>query len=225
MKRVDEDSEENVKRVMTRSGGALTREQFLLREMRIVARLRSEGASDAEILDCAETQNVFQYPTTRQARRLAGACLIRLENLNNPDLAELLAEGEGASEEAAQCNLYAMARTYRLMRVFLIDEIGVRYRTMDYRFSRMDMNAFFTRLAIEVPKVAEWSDGTVSKLKTVLRTSLSQAGMLADAKSEELVPIYLSPRVRDGIVANGDADLLPAFNCMDAYRIGKEARL
>lgn len=225
MKQAETSSAASVKRVRTRGDGALTREQFLLREMRIVARLHLEGRSDAEILDRAEHENVFQYPTTRQARRLAEACLARLGNLNNPDLAELLAEGEGASEEAAQCNLYAMALTYRLVRVFLIDEIGVRYRTMDYRFSRMDMNAFFTRLAMEVPKVAEWSDGTVSKLKTVLRSSLSQAGMLSDAKSEELVPIYLSPRVRDGIVANGDADLLPAFNCMDAYRIGKEASL
>lgn len=137
--------------------------------------------------------------------------------LDNSGLAELLAEGEGSTEEAAQCNLYAMARTYRLMRRFLTDEVGTRYRTLDYSLSRMDMNAFFTRLAVEDPKVAEWSDGTVSKLKTVLRSSLAQAGMLADAKSEELLPVYLCSRVREGVVANGDLDLLPAFNCMDAY--------
>lgn len=204
-------------RTVTRSGGALTREQFLLREMRIVARMRLDGASDEEILERAEAQNAFQYPTTRQSRRIAQACLIRLAYLDNPDLAELLAEGEGSTEEAAQCNLYAMARTYRLMRRFLTDEVGTRYRTLDYSLPRMDMNAFFTRLAVEDPKVAEWSDGTVSKLKTVLRSSLAQTGMLADAKSEELLPVYLCPRVREGIVANGDLDLLPAFNCMDAY--------
>ena len=200
-----------------RSGGALTREQFLLRETRIVARMRLDGATDEEILEQAVTQNIFQFPTARQLRQIAIACLARLDALDNPDLARLMAQGEGTPEEAAQCNLYAMARTYRLMRKFLVEEIGVRYRTLSYRFSYMDMNVFFTRLSVEDSKVAGWSEGTVKKLKTVLRSSLAQAGILSDAKSETLQLMYLSPRVRDGIIANGDADLLPAFNCMDAY--------
>lgn len=200
-----------------RSGGALTREQFLLRETRLVARMRLDGAVDKEILEQAVSQNIFQFPTARQARQIATACLARLDALDNPDLARLMAQGEGNPEEAAQCNLYAMARTYRLMRKFLVEEIGVRYRTLSYRFSYMDMNVFFTRLSVEDSKVAGWSEGTVKKLKTVLRSSLAQAGILADAKSETLQLMYLSPRVRDGIIANGDADLLPAFNCMDGY--------
>ena len=75
---------------------------------------------------------------------------------------------------------------------------------------------------MEDERVAAWSEGTVSKLKTVIRSSLVQAGFLSDVSSEDLVPIYLSPRVSNGIVANGDEDLLPAFNCMDAYRLADE---
>lgn len=208
-----------------RGSGQLTREQFLLREIRLVARLRLEGLSGEEILARSVDDNLFQYPTTRQSRRIATVCLARLDNIGQPDLARLLAQGEGAHEDAAQCNLYAMARTYRLMRQFLVEEIGTRYRTFNFTFGRIDMNAFFTRLAMEDERVAGWSEGTVTKLKTVIRSSLAQAGILPDASSEDLIPIYLSPRVRNGIVANGDEDLLPAFNCLDAYRFADEEEL
>lgn len=205
-----------------RSGGALTREQFLLRETRIVARMRLDGEIDEDILKQAVSRNIFQFPTARQARQIAIACLARLDGLGNESLVSLMAQGEGTPEEAAQCNLYAMARVYSLMRKFLIEEIGVRYRTLSYCFSYMDMNVFFTRLAVEDSNVATWSESTVRKLKTVLRSSLAQTGMLADAKSETLQQIYLCPRVRNGIIANGDEELLPAFNCMDAYRFADE---
>lgn len=205
-----------------RGSGQLTREQFLLREIRLVARLRLEGLSDEEILAQSVDDNLFQYPTTRQSRNIASVCIARLDNIGQPDLARLLAQGEGTPEDAAQCNLYAMARTYRLVRQFLVEEIGTRYRTFNFTFGRIDMNAFFTRLAMEDERVAAWSEGTVSKLKTVIRSSLVQAGFLSDVSSEDLIPIYLSQRVRNGIVANGDEDLLPAFNCMDAYRFADE---
>ena len=40
--------------------GALTREQFMFQEMRIIARLRIKGFSDQEILDRVFQENLFQ---------------------------------------------------------------------------------------------------------------------------------------------------------------------
>lgn len=45
--------------------GSLTREQFMFREMRIVARLYKNGLSNAEITDTVYRDNLFQYPTER----------------------------------------------------------------------------------------------------------------------------------------------------------------
>ena len=84
------------------SGGSLTREQFLLREIRIVARLRADGVSDEEIVARAKDENIFQYPTLKMASNIARVCLKRLDNLSHPSLQLLLAEGEGTYEEAAQ---------------------------------------------------------------------------------------------------------------------------
>lgn len=206
-----------------RSGGALTREQFLLHEIRLVARLRLDGVEDGEILRRAVDDNLFQYPTTRQSRNVATVCLARLDNLAQPELVRLLAQGEGAHEDAAQCNLYAMARTYRLMRRFLVEEIGVRYRTFSLGFDRVDMNAFFTRLTVESETVAGWSDGTIAKIKAVLRSCLHQAGILASIDACELASVFLCPELRRGMLTNGDADLLPAFNCLDPCYAESEA--
>lgn len=198
------------------SGGSLTREQFLLREIRIVARLRADGVPDEEIVARAKEENIFQYPTVKMATNIARVCLKRLDNLAQPSLQLLLAEGEGTYEEAAQCNLYAMARSYRLMRAFLADELAEHYRTFDYQLSRMDINAFFTRLRMRDTEADSWTDATFVKLSQVLRKSLAEAGMLASSDSEDLLPVLLEERVKQGILANGDADLLPAFNCMEA---------
>ena len=60
-------------------GGVLTREQFLLPEMRIVAALRLEGVSDDEIIARVKHDNLFQYPTERMLADRARVCLRRFD--------------------------------------------------------------------------------------------------------------------------------------------------
>ena len=68
------------------SGGSLTREQFLLSEIRKVASLREQGVSDSDIIDLAKAQNIFQYPTLRVVENIAKVCLRRLNMLEQPQL-------------------------------------------------------------------------------------------------------------------------------------------
>lgn len=56
-------------------GGSLTREQFLLREMHIVAGLRLRGEQDDDIVERVRRENLFQYGTERMlADRAAYVC-------------------------------------------------------------------------------------------------------------------------------------------------------
>ena len=48
--------------------GGLTREQFMFNEMRITARLMTEGLSDQEILERVYNGNLFQYPTEKEIK-------------------------------------------------------------------------------------------------------------------------------------------------------------
>lgn len=60
-------------------GGVLTREQFLLPEMRIVAALRLDGVSDDDIIARVKHDNLFQYPTERMLTDRARVCLRRFD--------------------------------------------------------------------------------------------------------------------------------------------------
>ena len=69
--------------IAKRKDGSLSREHFSLREFRLVAKLRFEGADDEEIVRLAVDENIFQYPTLSNAARMARTMLLRLSSLND----------------------------------------------------------------------------------------------------------------------------------------------
>lgn len=86
--------------------GGLTREQFLLYEIRVVARLHCQGLSRDEIMGKLKEENLFQFPTERMIANIAKTCFRRLDALNSPELVEELASGP--MDLAKQINLYAI---------------------------------------------------------------------------------------------------------------------
>lgn len=206
-------------------GGSLTREQFLLREMRIVADLRTQGEPDDEIIQRVKRENLFQYGTERMLTDRARACLQRLDALENADaspesreaaarLTELIAHG--APEAAGQANLYAMIRRYELMRAFIGIEIADRLACLDYTFTRVDMNAFFTRYQLENAEAATWSDATVYRIKSTLASCLINVSMLDSTKGGHLSPLMLDFEVESAMKENGDADIAAALSGLGA---------
>lgn len=208
-------------------GGVLTREQFLLAEMRIASRLRLQGASDEAIIDRVKSENLFQYPTERMLSNRAGVCLRRLDALV-PDEAECTQRGidpqaaaqaaqtiteliaTGAPTQAAQANMYAMMCRYDLIDEFMKVEIGERMVGLDYTFTRVDLDAFFTRFQMEHADAAKWADSTIVRIKSTVMGCLLQVGLLAP-RSEDLHPVFLDPDLQDAIETLGDAAAIPAF--------------
>lgn len=201
--------------VPTRSWRSITREQFLLRETRIVARLRLDGLTDEEILRRAQDENIFQYPTKTSMTGICRPCLVRLNALGDaaPQVTRMLAQGE--PRLAAQANLYAMARAHAVVWEFLARLVARKYRTLDYHLSAEDVARFLDELAAQESAVAAWSHSTLVKTRQVLRSLLAKTGHLADVRSEDLLPIAPAYELVDAIRANGDAAILPAYNCME----------
>ena len=191
-------------------GACITREQFLLREMRVACKLHLEGLSDEEVVSRIKDENLIQYPTERMVGNIARVCVKRINAVDSEQIVNIIANG--TSEAAAQANLYAMMCTYPLVRDFMVTEIGRRYAEYDYTLGQMEMNAYITRLQTEYANIAEVSDSTLGKIKQVLRRGLVECGMLANAKSDKLVPILIDFDVKDAIVTKGDEAALPAFN-------------
>jgi len=194
----------------TQYNGGLTAEQFLFYEIRIVSKLYLQGKPIEEVVALVKKDNLFQYPTERQISRLARACYKRLAALANEVLANEIAVAP--VEVAKQINLYAMMRYNRLVREFMINLVGEKYRTQDFSFTRKDMNLFFTRLQEQNDDVAGWSEQTVTKLKQVLTKCLVETQMLDSVRDATLNPILISEELENGIRANNDFEALAAFN-------------
>ena len=194
--------------------GSLTREQFMFKEMRIVAKLLSEGMSDDDVLKCVAEENLFQYPTEREIKSKCGACLKRLKCVEDmPVISQAI--GFGTLGEAKQAVLISMMCQNQLVADFMICVIGDKYRNLDMTITRKDMNVFFQNLAQSNETVAGWSDNTIKKIKTVLRGCLAEAEYISDARSEVLQPVMISGEFEDELKRAGHRGFLPAFNVLD----------
>lgn len=192
--------------------GSLTREQFLFYETKIVAKLIvDENLSDEEIMERIDNENLFQFPTERMIKNIAGVCLKRVHGLDDMSLINTIAHAP--IENAKQACLYAMMKQYRLVWDFMITVIGSKYREQDLSYSRMDLNVFFMRLQEQDDEVASWSDATTNKIKQVLNKILIENEYIDGPKATKLNPIMICSEVDNAIRADGNDVALPAFNC------------
>lgn len=190
---------------------AITREQFLFYEVRTTAKLLCENLTSEEVIKKIVAENLFQYPTEKSVRKIALACLRRLDVLGEESLVQAIATQP--SEVAKQICLYAMMKQYRLIWDFMITVIGEKYRLSDTKFGKIDLNSYFLRLQEQDDRVAAWSDSTVTKLKQVITKILVENEYLDNVKSTKLNPVWLQPVLENAIRENGDEIALPAFNC------------
>lgn len=191
--------------------GSITREQFLFYEMRTTARLLNESMSDEEVQKKIVEENLFQYPTEKTIKRIAGACIQRLHAMNDPDLVDAIATQD--LDTSKQVCLYAMMKQYRLFWDFMITVIGAKYRQQDYSFSRRDVNVFFLQLQEQDDLVASWSESTVKRIQMVFMKILVENEYIEDNRATRLQPVLISPVLENAIRSNGEELALPAFNC------------
>ena len=190
---------------------AITREQFLFYEVRTTAKLLHEGCNPEEVVERIVSDNLFQYPTEKSVRRMALACLRRLDALEDNSLVEAISTQP--SDVAKQICLYAMMKQYRLIWDFMITVIGEKYRLSDTTFGKIDLNSYFLRLQEQDDWVATWSESTVTKLKQVIAKMLVENEYIDSIKATKLNPVWLHPVLENAIRENGDEIALPAFNC------------
>ena len=190
---------------------AITREQFLFYEMRTTAKLISEGLNDNDVVERIEKENLFQYPTEKSVKKIALACLRRLDALM--DCALIQAIAVQPSDVSKQICLYAMMLQYRLVWDFMITVVGAKYRNLDSSFSKADLNAYILRLQEQDDRVATWSDSTVVKVKQVLAKLLVENDYWDSMASDHLNPVLINPLLENAIRSAGQDLALSAFNC------------
>lgn len=197
--------------ISSKYNGGLTREQFLFYEMRTTARLVAEGLTDEEIMNKVMQENLFQYPTERETKKMVKVCLTRLYSMNDESLIHAVAFN--SSDDAKQICLYAMMKYNRLVWDFMITVIGEKFRQQDLSFGKLDLNVFFMRLQEQDDNVASWAESTVKKIKQVLVKILVENDYLESTRSDHLDPVLICSVLENAIRNNNDTNALSAFNC------------
>lgn len=190
---------------------SLTREQFLFYEMRTTAKLLAQGLSTTETLNQIMQENLYQYPTEKTVKRIAHACIRRLEGLHDDSLVEAIATYP--TDAAKQICLYAMMLDSRLVWEFMITVIAEKYRLRDNSFGKIDLNTYFIRLQEQDDTVATWSVSTIERIKQIITKILVENEYLDNSKSTILNPVLIQPVLENAIRNSGDINVLPAFNC------------
>lgn len=195
---------------MGQYNGSLTREQFLFFEMRMTAKLMTEGLSDDEVVVRIIEENLFQYPTERSVKKMARVCIERLNAMRDQSLVQAIASQ--SSEIAKQICLYAIMKYSKLVYEFMVTVIGDKYSSKDYSFGRIDLNVFFMRLQEQDDDVASWSDATIRKIKQVITRMLVETEFIDNTKSDHLNPVWLNPILENVLQERGETEVLKAFN-------------
>ncbi len=190
---------------------SITREQFLFYEMKTTAKLLAEGIDDEEAINRIVYENLFQYPTEREIKRMAKVCCRRLRGMNDMDLIAAIATKP--QDVSRQICLYAMMKEHKLISDFMLTVIAEKYRTQNMAFSKIDVNSFFSRLQEQDDAVASWSDQTIQRLGFVIVKLLVDNEYLDSTKSKQLNPVLICSILENALRASEDAYMLPAFNC------------
>jgi len=192
--------------------GALTREQFLFHETRIVAKLLvDDGLSDEEAIEAVINDNLFQFPTERMIKNIATVCVKRLRIIDDERLIEIIAHQP--VDVAKQACMYAMMKQYRLVWDYMVRVIGAKFESQDMSYGQIDLNVFFMQLQEQDDAVASWTDATIKKLKQVLNKILIENEYIDGPRADHINPVWLNYPVEDLIRTNGDERALSAFNC------------
>lgn len=195
--------------------GSITREQWLAREVRIVAALMADDhiTNAQQIAEQVHAHNLFQYPTERELRSIARACTRRIESVSSdPALTaravELLAHG--TQNQLRQANLYAMMCDNRLVWEFMVNVVGAKNRHLDRSLRPHEVASFIEGLRAQSKTVNGWSDATRNKARQVLTKCLVECG-LYNRKESQLTPLLIDTELAQIMRANGDEAALAAF--------------
>lgn len=195
--------------------GSITREQWLIDETRIVARLMLDDGieSESELTAHVLSNNPFQYPTEREVKSIARACARRINAVSNgpsvrSHILNLIAHG--TSDQLKQANLYAMMCDNRIVWEFMTNLIAPKFQALDTALAKHEIAAFLEGLRTQNEHVATWSPATLNKIRQVLSMCLEQCGMY-NRKTEELNPPLLDYDLEQIIRANSDEAALSAF--------------
>ncbi len=158
---------------------SLTSEPFLYEETKIVAQLRLQGYSDKEIRKKVIEDNIWNYKSVKQAKRLIPVVLRRIIFLDD-ELSNILINGN--EQDSKIVALHLVMKNNRLFNEFVQEIYIIKASSDNKAITKPDITSFFDKKKQESIVVARWKPYVFKKLGQVYINILIKAGILNEVE-------------------------------------------
>ena len=178
----------------------LISQSFWFIEMKKIIKLIDEGKSEEEIKNLCISENLFGAAKEYRAKRIYGYIWNRAKKLDKT-LIDLFVNSDLATQKII--NLVTILRTDRLFFEFIL---GIPV------IEESDVNIFFNNKEVQNDDIAEWTDGTKRRLRSVYFNYLTDANLLAIVdKQKTITPPILDIALERYLEACGDGAIVKAI--------------
>ena len=170
----------------------LTAGSLKVAESRVIADLLLRDADRAAWKAAIETENRLQTRSPATAKRLVSLIRQRLETMT-PDLWELVRDGN--QQVATHACLAAAVKRSRLLADFFEVVLQEQYQVFAERVTKQHWEDFVADCQSRDPKMNEWSDLTITRLRSSVFQILAQAGYVESTKNLRLQTVFIADSV------------------------------
>lgn len=157
--------------------------------------------------DLVVSKNILQRKKEKTITREFREIKLRLNNLTDAQLSLLL---ESDVETQKLIILLAIAKTYKFVKEFIVEVIRYKFILFQNVLFDSDYESYYSDKAAVYEKLDLIKDSTKNKIRSVLFTILTQAGLLNSTKEKIIIQPFLLPQLIKAVVKD-HPELLKIF--------------
>ena len=187
----------------------LISQSFWFVEIKKIIRLISEGKTEEDIKKLCIDENLFGASKEYRAKRMYGYILNRVKKMDH-SLIELFLSSDLSTQKII--NLILILRSDRLFFEFLFEVYREKIILGIPAIEDADVNIFFNSKEVQSDDIANWTDGTKRRLRSVYFNYLTDANLLSDIdKKKTISPPILDIALERYLEACGDGAIVKAI--------------
>ncbi len=188
---------------------SLTSEPFLYEETKTIVELKLSGFKDEEIRSRVIEENLFNYRSIKQVKRIIPVIIRRMIFLDDY-LSDLLINGnENDSKIVA---LYLVMKNNLLFYEFVKEVYAARIYSSNKVIAKGDIVNFFEAKKNQSLVVASWKPYVRTKLGQVYINILYKSGLLIGIKEKRIVSADIKKELIKYVIGLGDNRIIEILN-------------
>lgn len=168
----------------------ITSASLRVKESRIISDLLIQKVNQAEWKKKIVEQDCLQLGGDESIRKIPRLLKARLEPMGGT-LWEMVRDG--TMEQATQSCFAAAIKDSRLLGDFLDITLREQLALFAKKLAKRNWMDYLEGCRGRDPEMPQWSDSTISRLRSAVYSMLAESGYLEDTKSLKLQSVYLDP--------------------------------